>query len=286
MAKSPFFNKSTESERQLYQDIITESIYIMGDNILYLPRTIVNFDTLFGEDILSKYTDSYLLEAYQDNQTTGFGDSANMFTKFGLTVKDECTYTVSKSSFERIVLDNNLTAVTRPLEGDLVYNIISGQLFQIKFVENEIPYRLFGDVQTYKLYCEAYKYSSQRITADLVEPEADLFSTSITITMLVGTGDYEIGETVTNGLITMKVSDWNLPMKQLTVIDRTGRLNNNVPIIGKTANWTIYQWKTTNDSNAEFDINEFLENKSGVIIDQSEKNALGVIVTSNFMENF
>jgi hypothetical protein len=82
MAKSPFFNKSTESERQLYQDIITESIYIMGDNILYLPRTIINFDTLFGEDILSKYTDSYLLEAYQDNQTTGFGDSANMFNKF------------------------------------------------------------------------------------------------------------------------------------------------------------------------------------------------------------
>jgi Virus neck protein len=286
MAKSPYFNKSTESERQLYQDIITESIYIMGDNILYLPRTIVNFDTLFGEDVLSKYTDSYLLEAYQDNQTTGFGDDVNMFTKFGLAVKDECTYTVSKSSFERIVLDNNLTAVTRPLEGDLVYNLISGQLFQIKFVENEIPYRLFGDVQTYKLYCEAYKYSSQRITADLVEPEADLFSTSINITMLTGSGDYVVDKTVTNGLITMKVVDWNLPLKQLKVVDRTGQLDTTIPIVGSDVSWTISSWKTTNDSNSKFDINQFLEDKSDVIIDQSEKIVLGDVVTSNFMANF
>jgi hypothetical protein len=167
-----------------------------------------------------------------------------------------------------------------------VYNIISGQLFQIRFVENEVPYRLFGDVQTYKLHCEAYKYSSQRITADLVEPEADLFSTSITITMLAGVGDFMLDQVVTNGLTAMKVVDWNLPLKQLTVIDRTGQLNKTVPIVGVGVSWTIDKWKTTNDSNAKFDINQFLENKSDVIIDQSEKIVLGTVVTNSFMANF
>lgn len=290
MPKSPFFSYGSESERRLYENIISESIFVMGENILYLPRTIVNFDILFGEDILSKYQDSYLLEAYQDSHNSGFGDAANVFGKFGIEVKDEAIYTVSKLAFERIVLQNNLETVKRPLEGDLIYSILSSELFQIKFVENEDPYRMFGDVQTYKLHVEVFKYSNQQITADIVENEVNNFSTSLTVTMLVGSGDYVVNEIVTNGntngSTTAKVANWDSIKKQLKLIDLNGKIDKNKLIFGATAIWSIDKFKTTQDSNAKFDINEFLQDKSDIIIDLEEKNILGDVVTSNFMDSF
>lgn len=286
MPQSPYFKYGNEFERKLYENLITESISVMGQDILYLPKTVVNFDKLFGEDILSRYRDSFLLEAYQDTHNKGFGASANVFGKFGIEVKDEATYTVSKSAFERIVLNNNLEAVTRPLEGDLVYSILSSELFQIKFVENEDPYRIMGDIQTYKLYCEAYKYSNQRITADIVEKEVNNFSTALTITLLAGSGSYNINDVVTNGTTTGKVIDWNLPKKQLKLIDLNGKIDKTKLVFGTDAIWSIDSWKTTEDSNAEFDINKFLQDKSDNIIDLREKNVLGDIITTSFMENF
>jgi hypothetical protein len=295
MAKSAFFNKSSPSEIQLYTDIIGESLKIMGENILYLPRQIVDFDQLFGEDILSKYPESFLLEAYQDHQDVGFGESTNLFTKFGITTKTEATYIISKSSFEQIVLNNNLEGVQRPSEGDLVYNMMSSQLFQIRFVEEELPYRQFGAIITYKLYTEAYKYSNNVVRADIVEPEINKVSTAMTLTLLSGIGDFQIGEIIQIGntinvslIITAKVVDWNLPLKQLKIIDisddiSTVGINS---VIGQTANWIISEFSTVNDSNKEFDLNEFLQTRSDTILDKSKTNVLGEIITDNFMENF
>ena len=295
MAKSAFFNKSSPSEIQLYKDIIGESLKIMGENILYLPRQIVDFDQLFGEDILSKYPESFLLEAYQENQDVGFGESTNLFTKFGITAKTEATYIISKSSFEQIVLNNDLNGVQRPSEGDLVYNMMSSQLFQIRFVEEELPYRQFGAIITYKLYTEAYKYSNNVVRADIVEPEINKVSTAMTLTLLSGSGDFQIGEIVQIGntinvslIITAKVVDWNLPLKQLKIIDisddiSTVGINS---VIGQTANWIISEFSTVNDSNKEFDLNEFLQTRSDTILDKSKTNVIGEIITDNFMENF
>jgi len=295
MAKSAFFNKSSPSEIQLYKDIIGESLKIMGENILYLPRQIVDFDQLFGEDILSKYPESFLLEAYQENQDVGFGESTNLFTKFGITAKTEATYIISKSSFEQIVLNNDLNGVQRPSEGDLVYNMMSSQLFQIRFVEEELPYRQFGAIITYKLYTEAYKYSNNVVRADIVEPEINKVSTAMTLTLLSGIGDFQIGEIIQIGntinvslIITAKVVDWNLPLKQLKIIDisddiSTVGINS---VIGQTANWIISEFSTVNDSNKEFDLNEFLQTRSDTILDKSKTNVIGEIITDNFMENF
>jgi hypothetical protein len=286
MAKSPYFRNSSENEQRLYENIITESIYIMGEDILYLPRTIVNFDTLFGEDILSKYTESFLLEAYMDNQNSGFGNQANIFGKFGIEVKDEAIYTISKTKFEQVVLDNNLSSLTRPLEGDLIYSIVSRELFQIKFVEEENPYRQFGKIQTYKLSCEAYKYSNQRINTDIVEREANGFSTALTITLDAGVGDFIIGEAANNGTVNGKVVDWNIVTRELKLIDMNGAVNEILPIISGSTVWSIAKFKTTDDTNILMDINDLLEKKADTIVDQSEVNALGKIVTSNFMNNF
>ena len=53
-----------QSEKRLQEDLIYESIKIFGQDIYYLPRTLVNRDLIFGEDTSSRFDDSYLTEMY------------------------------------------------------------------------------------------------------------------------------------------------------------------------------------------------------------------------------
>jgi hypothetical protein len=46
----------------------------------YLPRTLVNRDLILGEDTLSRFDDSYLLEAYMET-TEGFAGEARNYIK-------------------------------------------------------------------------------------------------------------------------------------------------------------------------------------------------------------
>ena len=51
MARSPHFSQKVKSEQNLYEDIIIESMKIYGQDVYYLPRTIVNENTILGEDV-------------------------------------------------------------------------------------------------------------------------------------------------------------------------------------------------------------------------------------------
>ena len=53
-----------QAEKRLHEDIIIESLKIFGQDIYYLPRTLVNRDLVLGEDTSSRFDDSYLLEMY------------------------------------------------------------------------------------------------------------------------------------------------------------------------------------------------------------------------------
>ena len=61
------------AEKRLYEDLIMEGLRIYGHDCYYLPRTLVNQDLILGEDVLSKFDDSYLLEMYIET-TEGFAD--------------------------------------------------------------------------------------------------------------------------------------------------------------------------------------------------------------------
>lgn len=54
-------------EQRLIEDLIIESLKIYGHDTFYLPRTIVNKNTIFDEDTLSRFTSAYPLEMYLDN---------------------------------------------------------------------------------------------------------------------------------------------------------------------------------------------------------------------------
>ncbi len=104
------------SEKRLHEDIIIESLKIFGQDIYYLPRTLVNRDLVLGEDTSSRFDDSYLLEMYFET-TEGFAGENEIINKFGLEIRDDTTLVLSKRRFEDHVASKaTLTATGRPNE--------------------------------------------------------------------------------------------------------------------------------------------------------------------------
>ena len=67
MPRNVYFSQAVRSEQNLYEDLIVESLKIYGQDVYYIPRTLVNRDTILNEDPGSKFDDAYLMEAYIEN---------------------------------------------------------------------------------------------------------------------------------------------------------------------------------------------------------------------------
>jgi hypothetical protein len=96
-----------QSEKRLYEDLIIEGLKIYGHDCYYLPRTLVNQDLILGEDSLSKFDDSYLLEMYIET-TEGFQGEQELISKFGLEIRDDTTFVIAKRRWQNQV-DNVAT---------------------------------------------------------------------------------------------------------------------------------------------------------------------------------
>ena len=121
MPTSVYFDTGTNAEQRLYENIIIEQLRAFGHDVYYLPRKLVNEDTLFGEDRLSSFNDAYIIEMYMDN-VEGYEGQQEMMSRFGLDIQQEATWVVSKRRFEQLIsTDQNLIVSTRPNEGDLIY---------------------------------------------------------------------------------------------------------------------------------------------------------------------
>lgn len=281
--KSVYFTYGTPSEQRLYEDLIIESLKIYGLDVYYLPREIVKLDELFGEDILSKFDENYTIEMYMAN-FDGFQGDGTLFTKFGVRISDEATFIVSKRRWEDLVSSsNNLVSSFRPNEGDLIYYPLTKSLFQIKFVEHELPFRQLGAVQTYQLRCELMEYSDERIETGVDELDDIMLDNSSSVTYTLeagGTGTYELKEKVyVQGKpeIYGYVSEWNKPTRELELINRTGNFEEDMVLIGETsgATWTIYNFSALDNSNEGYDENKYYEDQGDLIIDWSDGNPFG-----------
>ena len=90
------------AEKRLHEDIIVEGLKIYGQDVYYLPRTLVNKDLILGEDVSSRFDDSYLIEMYFENNT-GFAGEQEIISKFGLEIRDDTSLMVSKRSWTNLV---------------------------------------------------------------------------------------------------------------------------------------------------------------------------------------
>jgi hypothetical protein len=171
MAKNVYFSNGTSSEQRLYEDLIIESLKIYGHDVYYLPREIVKEDRIFREDILSKFDENYMIEMYLSN-FEGFEGDGTLLSKFGVRISDEATFIISKRRWEDLISSsNNLVSSKRPNEGDVIYFPLTGQFFQIKFVEHEKPFRQLDAIQTYQLIAETMEFSDERFETGI--PEID-----------------------------------------------------------------------------------------------------------------
>ena len=151
------------SEQLLVEDLVIECLKIYGFETNYLTRKVQNLDGILNEDPLNNYENSYQLEMYLKN-IDGFGGDQMLLSKFGVEIRDQATFIVSKRRWDEVV-GRSGTAVlsTRPAEGDIVYFPLTKSYFEIKYVEALNPFFQLGKLYVYELTCELLQYSSERI---------------------------------------------------------------------------------------------------------------------------
>ena len=160
----------TSSEQRLIEDLIIESLKIYGHDVYYLPRTLIDEDTIFDEDTLSQFTQAYPLEMYLEN-VNGYEGEGDLFTRFGIEIRDQATFVLARRRWEQMVDTSGgvFQLDTRPAEGDLLYFEKTNSLFEIKIVEFQDPFYQVGKLYTYRLVCELFEYSSEVIDTGITQ---------------------------------------------------------------------------------------------------------------------
>ena len=163
MPLSPFFLNGSPSEQRLVQDLVNEHLQLFGQDILYLPRKIVNQNTVIREITASKFDDSFRLEAYLVN-VDGFGSPSDVLTKFGVRDQDELTLVVSKERYDDFITpfinlfpEGERVNAKSPHEGDLIYLPLDNALFEIKYIERKVPFYQVNDLFMYEFRCEIFE---------------------------------------------------------------------------------------------------------------------------------
>ena len=161
-----------DAEKRLHEDLIIEGLKIYGQDCFYLPRTLVNKDLVLGEDTISKFDQSYMLEMYIET-TEGFAGEQELVSKFGLEIREDTTFVIAKRRWQNQV-DNQAVQIVdgRPNEGDLIYVPLMNSFFEIQFVEDQEPFFQLGQLPVYKLRCTRFEYSSERLDTGVSEIDA------------------------------------------------------------------------------------------------------------------
>ena len=275
MPTNVYFDTGTRPEQHLYEDLMIEQLKIYGQDVFYIPRTLVKEDNLFGEDTLSKFGDAYLIEMYFEN-VEGYEGEKEIMSKFGLQMNEDVTFVVARRRFEQLVShDSNLIVKTRPNEGDLVYFPKVKKIFEITFVDHDDPFYQVHNVPAFKLKCKTFEYSSEDLDTGITE--IDAIETANSLDQLV----YQI---------TMEQSSTTTYNEGLELEDGTGNLEQEGStdnligenetggdqIVLETGDYIIQEGYVvdTIDENA---MNDFFETQDDNIIDFTESNPFGDI---------
>ena len=177
MATNHFFQGGNSigatGEQRLVEDLVIESLKVYGHDIYYMPRTLVNKDKIFDEDELSRFTQAYPMEMYLDN-VNGYEGQGDIFTRFGLEVRDQATFVLAKRRWDDLVLTSGgtFTQTTRPSEGDLLYMPKTKSIFEIKYVDFQNPFYQLNQIYVFRLTVELFEYSSEDLDTGITEIDA------------------------------------------------------------------------------------------------------------------
>jgi len=296
MATSVYFNNyNSVAEQRIVEDLIVESIKIMGFDAYYIP--IFNSedrDILFGEDPVKKFKQAFPIEFYLSSALEYTGER-EFFSKFGLEIKNNVSVILSKRSFSQRVPQ---TDFTRPREGDLVYVPFlngTGELYEIKFVDQTKDFFTLGRKIPffYEMQLEKFKYSQEVIDTGIAEIDDAATQSSYTLELNVADGAnnfiqkeiiYQAPDnTHANATAVAIAQTWTKGANGtgvLSVTNISGEFVDGEPIIGASSNtnYVLDNYNTLKDStrNETYD-NMYIENQSNNIIDFSETNPFGLL---------
>ena len=294
MATNVYFNNypssQITSEQLLVEDLVIEAMQIYGMDVYYLPRsTRDQVDYLFGEDTLKQYVTAYPIEMYLEN-VTGMDCEQDFISKFGLEIRDEIQFLVSRRRFAATI------PLTRPLEGDLIYVPLVTAFFEITFVEHENDQAMYytlgrgrgGNVYVYGLKLKQYVFSNEIVSVGISEIDDQIRNyyskTNITLNS-GGSGTFAndeivyVGSTLANATAQALVYDFT-PNSSIQLYRTIGTFTPGTTLKGNTssAQWTI---GTASDltimDNAFEDIqdNNRIKSEANSIIDFTETNPFG-----------
>ena len=291
MAVSSYFNNyGSLNEQRVIEDLIVESIKIMGFEAYYLPNdNDAARDLLFGEDPLRKFTNAFPLEMYLSDSMEYLGEK-EFFSKFGLEIKNNVNIILSKRTFTERVPQNTFT---RPREGDLVYIPFlngTGELFEIKFTNQTKDFFMLGRKVPYfyELELEKFRYSQEQIQTGVPDIDAVVTDSAYTLHLNVGagTGKYAFNEIVYQSLDSTYanansiaiVQSWIPSSNTLSVSNITGEFIDGQPVIGQSsgANYILNTFNPLdNPANKEVYDNGLIYNEADNIINFDETNPFG-----------
>lgn len=291
MSKSVYFPQygGVNTEQNLVQDLVDEQIHLFGMDVFYVPKTML-IDRSLNDVVLNEFREAHLIEMMLIN-VEGFGGSgAVAMSKFGLKLSDEITFAVSKRKWSlKPDLMTSTTVPGRPNEGDLIYVPMTKNIYEIKFVEREVPFYQLGKNYVFALTCELLENADNLF--DTGNPEIDdLKQENYVFPVYLktgGVGNYSIGEEVqqiytldgSQVVVTAKVAAWNAPTRKLDLTYINGVLQQNVELEGMDSGST---WEVESFSSIDFNIddfdnaqNKYYEDTADEILDFSEGNPFG-----------
>jgi hypothetical protein len=282
-------------EQLLVEDLVIEALQWAGMDVYYLP--VANegeIDYLFGDHSEKQYTRAYPIEMYLEN-VTGTDGEGDFISKFGLEIRDELSFLISRKRFKYATAASNLI---RPREGDLIYVPLIRSFCEITFVENENDQAMFytlgrgrgGNVYVYSLKVKQFVFSNELVRTGIAEIDEQIRGnySKTKISLSTGTGQFATDEVVYQGdsletaTATGYVYDFDIRSTNAKYVN-VYRVNGNFitgtlkgSVSGATYQTTLISSLEPMDNPFEDIIdNNRIQNESMSIIDWSESNPFG-----------
>ena len=244
------------------------------------------------------------MEMYIEN-TEGFEGAGDLYSKFGLEIRDDATFIVSRRRWEsRIGVFSSNLVDPRPQEGDLIFLPMTNSFFEISFVEDDSPFYQLSNLPVYKMQCQLFEYNDEEFDTGIGEIDDKTAQSAYQLSMdinITGGNHYEVGEivrqTVSDGVAVFgevvsrtKVSDTSSQI-YVANIGATGTteyksfVQSTAPLVGDTTGYSgiinaIYDSIADASSGRVFSTDEAAQNMDFEIdadgfIDFSESNPFG-----------
>ena len=262
---NPFFSTTTgySGEVNLLDDLVREQIKMYGVDIMYMPRTLVNLDTLLHESSKSAFELAMPMPMYIKS-FDGYDNGMELLTKFGVRSSDQITLVMSRSEFgvhyapfieaqynqqnggEGLIDELKGQTTLRPKEGDLIYFPFDDSVFEIKYTQFEAPFFQFGEGYVFEITVERFEFSGETFSTgiddiDDIVTTANIFRLDFDL-QAGGTSTFEQFETVTIydvSHLETPTTDTPDPVDPFQFYQSAGFLEDVNTVTAKVAEWDI-----------------------------------------------